>query len=199
MDLADAPVDVQLAAFERLLLANPLAVTVLDGLPLLGARGGLLAAGAVFQTVWNGLTGRDPAAGIQDYDVVYFDDGDLSWDAEDRVVRRAAEVFAGTGIDVEVRNQARVHLWYENRFGVPCPPYASTEAAIASWPSTSSCLGVRRRDTGGLHVVAPFGFADLFALRTRPNPTLAPRQVYETKTARWRAVWPELTVLPWPD
>ena len=119
MDLADAPVDVQLAAFERLVLANPLAVTVLDGLPLLGARGGLLAAGAVFQTVWNGLTGRDPAAGIQDYDVVYFDDGDLSWDAEDRVVRRAAEVFAGTGIDVEVRNQARVHLWYENRFGVP--------------------------------------------------------------------------------
>lgn len=29
----------------------------------------------------------------------------------------------------------------------------------------------------------------------RPNPVLAPRSVYETKTQHW----PELTVLPWPE
>ena len=30
----------------------------------------------------------------------------------------------------QIRNQARVHLWYEEKFGVGCPPHQSTEAAI---------------------------------------------------------------------
>ena len=206
MTLEDAPVDVQLAAFEAMVLRNPVAVTVLDRLPELGVPGCLLAAGALFQTVWNCLAGRDPAAGIQDYDVLYFDDADLGWDAEDRVIPRAAHLFADLDAEVEVRNEARVHLWYERRFGVPCPPYRSTEAAIASFPNASSCFGVRRREPGSapsgasaLQVVAPFGFVDLFALRTRPNPVLAPRHVYEAKTARWAAEWPQLSVLPWPE
>ena len=38
---------------------------------------------------------------------------------------------------------------------------------------------------------------DLFALVVRPNRRLAPRDVYESKAARWLAEWPELTVLPW--
>ena len=32
----------------------------------------------------------------------------------------------------------------------------------------------------------------------RPNPVLAPRTVYDAKTARWKHQWPTLTVLPWP-
>ncbi|MDQ1047340.1 hypothetical protein QFZ76_005576 [Streptomyces sp. V4I2] len=32
----------------------------------------------------------------------------------------------------------------------------------------------------------------------RPNPVLAPREVYKAKTRRWQEQWPELTVLPWP-
>ncbi len=45
---------------------------------------------------------------------------------------------------------------------------------------------------------APFGLADLFAMVVRPNTTLVPRAVYETKAERWQRVWPGLTVLPWP-
>lgn len=45
---------------------------------------------------------------------------------------------------------------------------------------------------------APYGFTDLFAFRARPNPVLAPAEVYETKTARWRQEWPQLHVMPWP-
>jgi hypothetical protein len=33
----------------------------------------------------------------------------------------------------------------------------------------------------------------------RPNPVLAPRHVYQEKTARWRQQWPSLTVLPWAE
>ena len=64
-----------------------------------------------FQNVWNTVEWRAPGNGIKDYDLFYFDDADLSWDAEDRVIQRAASLFADLDATVEVRNQARVHLW----------------------------------------------------------------------------------------
>ena len=38
--------------------------------------------------------------GIADYDVFYFDP-DLSWQAEDAVIRRLQETFAASGVTVE--------------------------------------------------------------------------------------------------
>ena len=131
-----------------------------------------VTAGAVYQTVWNGLTGRPPAAGIRDYDLSYHDPSDLSWEAEDAVIRGAASVFDA---DVEVRNQARVHLWYEDKWGVTCPPHASTEAAIATFPATAACIGVRLEADGGLHLHTAYGTEDLLALVVRPNRVPSPR------------------------
>ncbi len=182
-----------IAAIKR----NPVVADVLARAEELDLPGWYLTAGCLFQTVWNVLDGREPTRGIRDYDLFYFDDRDRSWEAEDAVIRRAAGVFAGCGGEVEVRNEARVHLWYEDHFGVPCPPYPSTEAAIDSFAATACCLGVRL--AAGRHALyAPFGFDDLAGFVLRPNPVLAPRHVYEAKAARWRRLWPRLTVLPWP-
>ena len=181
-----------------MLSRNDVLLEVLDRTARLGPPGWYVTAGCLFQTVWNVVTGRPPTAGIKDYDVFYFDGGDLSWEAEDRVIRAAERVYAGLPADVEVRNEARVHLWYEEKFGIACPPYDSAEAAIDSFAATTCCLGVRLEPTGRWRVYAPHGLADVFNLVVRPNPVLAPRHVYETKTARWRRQWPELTVLDWP-
>ncbi|WP_431911587.1 nucleotidyltransferase family protein [Nonomuraea jabiensis] len=148
---------------------NPTLTAVLDGARRLDLPGWWVAAGAVVQTIWNHVTGRDPEHGIKDYDV-----------------------------PVEIRNEARVHLWYEERFGVPCPPYESAEDAIDSFPATTSALGVRLTPPGRWKVYAPYGLADAFGLVLRPNPRQAPRHVYEAKVARWTSQWPELTALPWP-
>jgi hypothetical protein len=137
--------------------------------------------------------------GIKDYDVFYFDSSDLSWEAEDAVIKAGQEVFDGLPAEVEIRNEARVHLWYEQKFGVPCPPHGSTEAAIDSFAATTCCLGVRLEADGGWRVYAPHGLSDVFNLVVRPNSVLAPREVYETKAARWKKDWPELTVLSWPN
>ncbi|HEX3815699.1 MAG TPA: nucleotidyltransferase family protein [Mycobacteriales bacterium] len=197
MDLVSASVTTQLAAFEEMVLSNPVTTTVMDRLQQLALNDCYLAAGALFQTVWNCLSERDPQTAIKDYDVNYFDDSDLSWDAEDSVIRRAADLFADLDAQIEVRNEARVHLWYEQKFGIPCPPYDSTAAAIRSFPNMSSCFGIRP-STDGIETYAPYGFTDLFAFRMRPNPGLAPRHVYDSKAARWSREWPRLTVLPWP-
>ncbi|MER8008859.1 nucleotidyltransferase family protein [Streptomyces sp. NPDC094149] len=192
------PLDEQLDSLRAVLSRNSVLTQVLERGATMGLPGWYLTAGCLFQTVWNVVTGRPPTEGIKDYDVFYFDAGDLSWEAEDAVIRAGREVFAGLPAEVEIRNEARVHLWYEDRFGVPCPPYESSEAAIDSFAATTCCLGVRLETGGRWRVYAPHGLSDVFGLVLRPNPVLAPRSVYEAKAARWRKQWPELTVLDWP-
>jgi hypothetical protein len=184
--------------FIEIITRNHVVTEVLQRAEAMDLPDWYLTAGCLFQTVWNVLDGQEPTRGIQDYDLFYFDDSDTTWEGEDCVIRRSAAVFEGCGGEVEVRNEARVHLWYEDKFGVPCEPYTSTESAIDRFASTTCCLGIRR--TGAhLHVYAPHGFQDLFDFVLRPNPVQAPRQVYEAKAARWCELWPRLTVLPWPS
>ncbi len=192
------PIDEQLPRFQAALRQNQTLLRVLGAAAGMGLPGWYLVAGCLYQTVWNVVTGQPPEAGILDYDLAYFDDSDLSWDAEDAVIQAGLRVFAGLPAPVQIRNQARVHLWYEQKFGRPCPPHACTEAAIDSYEATTACLGLRTEPGGRWRVYAPHGFSDVFNLVVRPNPVLAPREVYQAKTARWQRQWPGLTILPWP-
>jgi hypothetical protein len=155
----------------------------------------LIFSGAVYQPVWNTLTGRPLEHGLKDYDLAYFDASDTSYDAEDAVIRRVAAALppplAGM---VEVRNQARVHLWFEQRFGEPYAPLASSAEALPRFLATAFALGVRLEADDALHIEAPFGLDDLFALRLRPNP-LRPRGAHWDRVAAGvRERWPEVTV-----
>ncbi len=178
---------------------NEVLTDVLARTATLDLPGWYVTAGCLVQTVWNVHTGKPPTSGIKDYDVFYFDNSDLSWEAEDAVIKAGRKAYEGVPAEVEIRNEARVHLWYEEKFGVPCAPHTSTEAAIDSFAATTCCLGVRLEPDGQWRVYAPHGLADVFNLVVRPNPVLAPRAVYEAKTLRWRGQWPELSVLPWPN
>ena len=198
MDYGRLPIDEQVAAFQAVLQHNQVLAEVLSRAAALGLPGWYLVAGCLYQTVWNVVTGQHPEAGILDYDLAYFDAADLSWEAEDAVIRDGHRLFGHLPAPVQIRNQGRVHVWYEQKFGVPCPPHQSTEAAIDTFEATTACLGVRVLPGGRWRVYAPHGLADVFNLVVRPNPVLAPRDVYLAKTARWRTQWPSLTVLPWP-
>jgi len=198
MNAGRLPIDRQLRHFRAALTRNQALAEVLTRAGAWNLPGWYLVAGCLYQTVWNAVTGQPPQAGILDYDLAYFDGSDLSWDAEDAVIRAGGTVFAGLPAPVQIRNQARVHLWYGEKFGVPCPPHESTEAAIDTFEATTACLGVRQRPSGRWSVYAPHGLADVFNLVVRPNPVLAPAHVYQAKTTRWRGQWPSLTVLPWP-
>ena len=198
MRAGQLPLDEQMNCLRAALDLNRTLGEVLSGAAAMNLPGWYLVAGCLYQTVWNVITGQPPEAGILDYDLVYFDASDLSWEAEDAVIRAGNEVFAGLAAPVQIRNQARVHLWYAQKFGTPCPPHDSTEAAIDTFEATNACLGVRLEPGGRWRVYAPHGLGDVFNLVVRPNPVLAPRHVYQAKTTRWQREWPSLSVLPWP-
>jgi hypothetical protein len=132
---------------------------------------------------------------IVDYDLVYFD-ADESEDAEAATERRARDALADLALNLDVKNQARVHLWYPHRFGYEIQPYQTTEEAIATWPTTAASIGIRVDDTG-IRVWAPFGTDDLFKLIVRANRVQITPQIYAAKVARWSNCWPSLVVLPW--
>jgi hypothetical protein len=197
--LSRLPLDQQLTSLRTVLSRNEVLTEVLERVAMLDLPGWYVTAGCLFQTIWNVVTGRPPTSGIRDYDIFYFDNSDLSWEAEDAVIAAGREIFTELPIEVEIRNEARVHLWYEEKFGVPCAPYDSTEAAIDSFAATTCCLGVRLETDSQWRVYAPHGLSDVFNLVVRPNPVLAPQSVYDGKVKRWRKHWPELTALEWPS
>jgi hypothetical protein len=184
--------------FLGIVLADPTVRGVLARAPALEVGDWWLTAGVLFQTVWNSITGRPPGTGIRDADLFYFD-ADTSWEAEDAAIRAGADLFAGLPVPVEIRNEARVHLWYAERFGVPAPAaFRNTCEAIDAFAAVCCSVGLTVGEDGDPRVYAPYGYDDLFGLVLRPNPhSPAPRHVYESKAERWVEHWPELTVLPW--
>ncbi len=180
---------------EDILRAAPSMMTVLALARELDLPDWMIVSGAVYQRVWNHLTGREPDYGVRDYDVIYFDP-DTSWDAEDLFIKRAAALFpAPLDALVEVRNQARVHLWFEDHFGEPYEPLSSSAEALTRFVAPAFGVGVRLEANDSLTIHAPFGLEDLFAMTLRPNPRrgLAKGWVKTTTSARTR--WPEIRVI----
>jgi len=162
----------------------------------LGLPGWYLGAGCIAQTVWNALAGFAPEAHIRDLDLVYFDPADLSAERESEHRLRLRKRFSDLPVKLDVKNQARVHLWYGQRFGRTIEPFHGAEEAIGTWPTTATCVGVRR-ESGQLTVCAPFGLDDLFAGIVRPNRALVSNAVYTEKARRWKTAWPLLRIEPW--
>jgi len=180
--------------FLALALKNPVNVAIIDELARLALPEAWLVAGCLAQTVWNVLTNRAVDHGISDYDAFYFDP-DTSWEAEDAVIRELQARLGHLGVKIEIRNQARVHLWYPDKHGVPYPPLMRATDGIDRFLTQNTQVGVRR--TGdGYEVYAPRGFDDIAELIARPNrtPNFSAAN-YAAKAERWKTLWPEMTVI----
>lgn len=183
--------------FRRLALRFSSLDALLDEVAQLPLPDTWIVAGCLTQTVWNVQTGRAHGYGIGDYDVFYFDP-DLSWEAEDRVIARMRPISERLGIVVEIRNQARVHLWYAAKHGTPYPPLHRCADGIDRFLTRCTQVGLQRSKRGD-EVYAPFGFDDIEQMIVRPNTAANfSASAYVAKAARWKSLWPELTVLPPP-
>lgn len=179
---------------EAILRAAPSLMQVMETARELDLPDWLLFSGAIYQRVLNDVTGRDPDYGIKDYDLGYFDP-DTSYEAEDRVIKQVAAAFEPPVREmVEVRNQARVHLWFEGKFGEPYSPLTRTADALDRFTSATFAVGAKLERDGAMTIVAPFGLEDLFALRLRTNPIRKTNGFLRTAQAAQQR-WPELEIV----
>jgi len=132
----------------------------------------------------------------KDFDIVYFDE-DTSYKAEDYFIKKAKTLFKHIPINVEVKNEARVHLWYEKKFGYKVKPYKSTEHAIYTFPTNVSAIGLTLKRDKKVKLYAPYGLSDIFAMVVKPNKILVKKENYEKRVTRWQKAWPKLIITPW--
>jgi uncharacterized protein len=176
-------------------LRNPINAAIADELFRLALPDAWIVSGCLVQTAWNAQTARAIDYGINDYDIFYFDP-DTSWQAEDAVIRQLECRLADLAVKIEVRNQARVHLWYPQKHRLPYPALHCSTQGIDRFLTKNTEVGIRRSNAGH-DVYAPHGFDDIAGMIVRPNP--GPNfsaAGYEAKAKRWKKLWPEITVLP---
>jgi uncharacterized protein len=156
-----------------------------------------LFSGAIYQTAWNALSGRCASYGIRDYDLGYFD-LDLSPSAEQAhqgLVRAALPTT--TAERLEVANQARVHLWFEQQFGRPYAALSTTDEALGRCLATAHAVAVRLEQDGTITIAAPHGLSDIFDCVMRPTPNLgaSAHRAFLAKARDTQARWPEIRII----
>lgn len=146
-----------------------------------------VGAGFVRNLVWDHLHDRAVPTPLNDVDVLCFDAGDTGRAVEARAERALRAALPDC--PWSVRNQARMHLGNGDR------PYRDTGDAMTHWLETATAIAVRQEPDGRLGLLAPFGTADLFALRIVPTP--AGRRRPDALATRlhakgWPRTWPRL-------
>lgn len=187
----------QIDILETILFENKKLKTVLTILSQSNLKNYYVAAGCVNQTVFNYYHNNDMDFGIEDFDIVYFDE-DLSYEKEDAVIKYVTNLLKDIDIKFDIKNEARVHLWYGEKYGKNIEPYTSVENAISSWGTSITCIGVRLEEDK-LIVCAPYGLSDLFNMTIRPIKKQFTKERYQIKTSKWKNKWPQLNVLPWDE
>jgi len=184
------------SSLRAIVAGSPILGTIMSRWPAIDLPDCWLSGSAIAQTVWNAGFGLPPEYGIADIDLVYFDATDLSEENEADNAARIRTLFSDVPLWIDAKNEARVHLWYETKFGYPIVPYQSSEHAISTFPTTAGAVAIQP-DGADLSIFAPFGLSDLLSCTVRPNKAQITQAIYEAKIARWRSCWPALTIIDW--
>lgn len=156
-----------------------------------------IGAGAVTQTIWNSIFDNELTYGIADIDIAYFNKDDLSEMAENTVIKTLSQKLKHIPFHLDIKNQARTHLWYKDKFGYDILPVSSIKDAIDRWPTTSTSIGLRIDRDNNMDIYAPFGFDDLFSGTVRANKRQITSEIYNRKVQKWIKIWPNLKIIPW--
>ena len=154
-----------------------------------------VGAGCVNQTVFNYLSGYEIDYGIKDVDIVYYD-SDTSYEAEDKIIKDLEKRLGDCGISYDIKNEARVHIWYNEKYEDKREPYTNLEDAVSSWGATVTCIGVRL-EKRKLLIYCPFGLSDIFSMTIRPVKRYFTKDQYEARAQRWKKKWNKLTIISW--
>lgn len=146
-----------------------------------------LGAGFLRNAIWDHLHHKTEMTPLNDIDLVYFDNRDVSCESEQKIETQLKALFPQA--NWEVRNQARMHLRHGHQ------PYQNTVEGIRQWIEVPTCVGVRLEFDNQLTICAPFGLEENWSLKIKINPENQRPAVYRDriKNKSWLQIWPKLT------
>ena len=152
-----------------------------------------VGAGSIRDTVWSYLH-QIKTVKYKDIDLAYFNKN------EERYKEKEYEQQLNKlklNIEWDVKNQAHVHEWYEQKFKIKVEPYISLEHAISTWPEPATAVGVYLNENRDMQVIAPLGLNDLFSITLRRNKTRITKKIFEQRLKSKNMIekWSKLKVL----
>ena len=172
---------------------------ILNYISKLNMQNYYIAAGSVFQTIWNFYDGKDLNYNIKDIDVIYFNGSDISVSKDleyyDLINKYCKE--KGYDFEIDVSNEARMHLWEKEKFNIDIEAYKSSEDAIDKWIATVHSIGITI-DNNELKIYAPYGLSDIYSKTIRPiKHKYNTKDIYEKKVSNWKTRFDNLNIIEW--
>lgn len=194
------PIDIQINILKEILFKNEKLLQTLKVLEEYAKenpkfKNYYLGAGGVNQTVFNYYHEYDLNYGIKDFDIVYYDN-DESYEAEDVIIKELSDRLTLIDTSFDIKNQARVYIWYNEKYGTNRAKYLNVEDAVSSWGATVTCVGVRL-ENNELKVFCPYGLNDIFSMTIRPVKKDFKKENFEERANRWKHTWNKLNIIEW--
>lgn len=96
----------------------------------------------------------------------------------------------------DIKNQARVHLWYKEKFGRGIGSYINIYHAIDTFPTTSTTIGFLATHQSFI-IYSTFGLGDLMSMQLRPNKVKITKDIHYVKKNRPHKIWPKVIIHKW--
>lgn len=190
----------QYETFISILEKNKDLMAVLDYITELKLPNFYIAAGAVFQTIWNYYDGKDLNFGIKDIDVIYYNNSNLSVEKDLEYYNMINEYVKSKNFnyEVDVSNEARMHLWkIEHNQGKNVEQYKNAEDAMSKWIATVHAIGITKVNDD-IKVYAPYGLSDIYSRTIRPiKHNDNSKELYNKKVASWKKRFNNLNIIEW--
>lgn len=158
-----------------------------------------IAAGSVFQTIWNYYDNKPLNSGIKDIDIIYYDSNNLSRENDQEIQNKIIDHFKKTDLPYEfdVSNEARMHLWKSKMENKNIEQYKNSEDAIDKWIATVHAVGITK-ENDQIKLYAPYGLSDIYNKTIRPiKHKDNSKEIYDKKATSWKNRFDNLTIIEW--
>jgi len=192
-------IDEQNNMFIKIIKMNKELMKILNYIEELKLPNFYIAAGSVFQTIWNYLDNKPLTNDIKDIDIIYYDNNNLTKEDEKKLEDKIIDHFNKLGMNYkfDVHNEARMHLWKKENENKKVDQYINSEDAIDKWIATVHGIGITK-ENNTIKVYAPYGLSDIFSKTIRPIKHSAnSKELYDKKVKSWSSRFNNLTIIEW--
>ena len=181
----------------EILKMNTDLMKILDYISELKLPNSYIAAGSVFQTIWNYYDNKPLNYGIKDIDIVYYDKDNTSKDSEHDLENKIIDHFKELDYEFDVHNEARMYLWKKENENQNIDSFKNSEDAIDQWIATVHAIGITK-ENGNVKIYAPYGLSDIFSRTIRPiKHKNNSKEIYDKKVASWSNRFDNLNIVEW--
>lgn len=183
--------------FISIIKQNKELMLILDYIDFLNLPNSYIAAGSVFQTIWNYYDNKPLNYNIKDIDIIYYDSNNLSKEDEKKLESNISQYFKDMNYEFDVHNEARMHLWKKENENRNIDQYKNSEDAIDQWIATVHAIGITKKNNK-IEVYAPYGLSDIFSKTIRPIKHKAnSKELYNKKATAWKNRFDNLNIIEW--